>query len=168
MNRIGNEWGYLSKVKLFETVIPICPPACDTYNYSSGAVKKAFSKLKKSNIAKMIEGMIQMTRHYSRWALPPSLSPWSSPCLLLFTFSVGDDDDETMQWNWLLTTNGSGPPSSTKQCLPHLLLVVVWFFIHHWSHPIFTTEQVVPVNIYPPQPLHTFYHLRLVIKIEKT
>ena len=28
----------ISQVKLFETVIPICPPACDTYNYSSGAV----------------------------------------------------------------------------------------------------------------------------------
>jgi len=32
-NRLNRTDG---KVQLFETVIPICPPACDTYNYSSG------------------------------------------------------------------------------------------------------------------------------------
>ena len=52
MNHIGNEWWCFSKVKLFETVIPICPPACDTYNYSSGAVKQAFSKFKKIKCCK--------------------------------------------------------------------------------------------------------------------
>jgi len=31
-NRLGSSSG---KVELFETVIPICPPACDSYNYSS-------------------------------------------------------------------------------------------------------------------------------------
>ena len=25
-------------VVLFETVVPICPPACDGYNYSSGTI----------------------------------------------------------------------------------------------------------------------------------
>ena len=54
----------------------------------------------------MVKGMIKMTCHNSRWALPPSLPPWPSPCLLLFTFSVDDDDDETMKliidhkWKW--------------------------------------------------------------------
>lgn len=37
-NRLGRTGG---KVQLFETVIPICPPACDTYNYSSGGVGPA-------------------------------------------------------------------------------------------------------------------------------
>merc|ERR1712223_512543 len=37
-NRLDSTDG---KVKLFETVIPICPPACDTYNYSSGAMGAA-------------------------------------------------------------------------------------------------------------------------------
>jgi len=37
-NRLDSTDG---KVKLFETVIPICPPACDTYNYSSGAMGTA-------------------------------------------------------------------------------------------------------------------------------
>lgn len=34
INILGEAEG---KVELFETVIPICPPACDDYNYSSGA-----------------------------------------------------------------------------------------------------------------------------------
>jgi len=33
-NKLGRAEGI---VELFETVIPICPPACDSYNYSSGA-----------------------------------------------------------------------------------------------------------------------------------
>lgn len=33
-NKLGRAEGV---VELFETVIPICPPACDSYNYSSGA-----------------------------------------------------------------------------------------------------------------------------------
>ena len=28
-------------VQLFETVIPICPPACDGYNYSSDVARTA-------------------------------------------------------------------------------------------------------------------------------
>jgi len=34
-NKLGKATGY---VQLFETVIPICPPACDSYNYSSEGV----------------------------------------------------------------------------------------------------------------------------------
>lgn len=33
-NRLGESTG---QVELFETVIPICPPACDSYNYSSSS-----------------------------------------------------------------------------------------------------------------------------------
>ena len=33
INILGEAEGH---VELFETVIPICPPACDGYNYSSG------------------------------------------------------------------------------------------------------------------------------------
>ena len=32
-NKLGSASGI---VELFETVIPICPPACDSYEYSSG------------------------------------------------------------------------------------------------------------------------------------
>ncbi len=34
INKLGSADGH---VELFETVIPICPPACDGYNYSAGA-----------------------------------------------------------------------------------------------------------------------------------
>lgn len=34
INILGQADGH---VELFETVIPICPPACDGYNYSAGA-----------------------------------------------------------------------------------------------------------------------------------
>jgi len=39
-NRLGSQNG---KVELFETVIPICPPACDSYNYSSGGMDLALT-----------------------------------------------------------------------------------------------------------------------------
>jgi len=35
INILGEETGH---VVLFETVVPICPPACDGYNYSSGTI----------------------------------------------------------------------------------------------------------------------------------
>ena len=63
--------------------------------------------------------MIQMTRHYSRWAPPPSLPPWSSPCSPLFTFSVDDDDDETMKL--IIDHKWSGPPSSKNSASPFAL-----------------------------------------------
>lgn len=36
INILGEAEGH---VVLFETVVPICPPACDGYNYSSGSEK---------------------------------------------------------------------------------------------------------------------------------
>ena len=39
INVLGEADGH---VILFETVVPICPPACDGYNYSSGQDKKTY------------------------------------------------------------------------------------------------------------------------------
>ena len=38
VNIMGEAEGH---VQLFETVIPICPPACDGYNYSSDVARTA-------------------------------------------------------------------------------------------------------------------------------
>ena len=37
-------------VQLFETVIPICPPACDGYNYSSDVARTAALSVRSSSM----------------------------------------------------------------------------------------------------------------------
>ena len=154
MNQIGNEWGYLFKVKLFETVIPICPPACDTYNYSSGAVKEAFSKFKTIKYCK--NDRVNDSNDTSLFQMGAATFLATLALSLFATLHFFG-----RRWRWWDNEIDYWPQMEVvhhrlKTVPPHLLLVVVWFFIHHWSHPIFTTEQVVPVNIYPHPPSHFF------------